>query len=60
MAVIPHFLLLRFIFSSLMRFANSRPRTEVPSLILQRRGFCGGVELRESTKFNGPQHETIL
>jgi hypothetical protein len=37
-----------------MRFADSRPRVEVPSFVLQCGGFGGGVELGESsTKFNG-------
>jgi hypothetical protein len=41
-----------------MRFADSRPRAEAPSLISQDRGFGGGLKFGEGTKFNELQHET--
>ena len=53
-AVIPQLLLFGFIFGSFMRFADARPRTEIPSLILQGRGVGGSIELGECAKFNGP------
>ena len=53
-AVIPNFLLVHFIFGSPTGSANPCPRVEVPSFLLQGRGFYGGVESCERTKFNGP------
>ena len=53
-AVIPYFLLLGFVFGFLMGFADSHPRVEVPSLVLQCGWFSGDVELGGSTRFNGP------
>jgi hypothetical protein len=52
-AVIPNFLLFRFDFGSLVGLADSRPWAEVPSFILQGRGFGGGVELGEGTNSTG-------
>jgi hypothetical protein len=59
-AVIPQLLLLGFVFGSHIRFANSCPRAEVPSLVSQGRGFSSGIELGESTKLDRPQHEKGL
>ena len=44
-------------FSFLREVRRFAPRVEVPSFVFQGRGFCGGVELGESTNFNWPNME---
>ena len=52
--IIPQLFLFGLVFGTLVRFADPRPRAEVPSLVLQDREFGRSIELGESTKFNGP------